>query len=60
MGGAVTNMTAVAKSLAEYDPDQVQGATLTAEEIDRQIELFRISMQTDDDRSSVCSPSGPR
>ena len=52
MGGAVTNMTAVAKSLSQYDPDQVQGATLTHEEIDRQIELYR-SMDADGRRSIV-------
>jgi exopolyphosphatase/guanosine-5'-triphosphate,3'-diphosphate pyrophosphatase len=41
MGGALTNMTAVALSLAPYDPDRVHGAELTRDEIDRQIELFR-------------------
>ena len=41
MGGAITNMTAVSKALAAYDPDQIQGATLTAAEIDRQIEMYR-------------------
>jgi exopolyphosphatase / guanosine-5'-triphosphate,3'-diphosphate pyrophosphatase len=40
MGGAITNITAVALRLSEYDPDQVQGATVTAEEMDRQIELY--------------------
>jgi exopolyphosphatase / guanosine-5'-triphosphate,3'-diphosphate pyrophosphatase len=34
-------MTAVAKALAAYDPDQIQGATLTAAEVDRQIEMYR-------------------
>ena len=41
MGGAITNMTAVAKSLAKYDPDIVQGSVLDLTEIDRQIELYR-------------------
>ena len=51
MGGAVTNMTAVSKSLAAYDPDQVQGATLTTDEIDRQIELYRT--KTADERRQI-------
>jgi exopolyphosphatase/guanosine-5'-triphosphate,3'-diphosphate pyrophosphatase len=41
MGGAVTNMTAVSLRLDPYDPDAVQGATLTRDEVDRQIELYR-------------------
>ena len=41
MGGAITNITAVSLSLATYDPDAVQGATLTLSEVDRQIELYR-------------------
>jgi exopolyphosphatase/guanosine-5'-triphosphate,3'-diphosphate pyrophosphatase len=41
MGGAVTNMTAVSLRLAEYDATRVQGAVLTEEEIDRQIEIYR-------------------
>lgn len=41
MGGAVTNLTAVSLALAPYDPDVVQGATLRADEVDRQIELYR-------------------
>ena len=41
MGGATTNITAVALGLAEYDPERVQGATISREEIDRQIELYR-------------------
>ena len=43
MGGGVTNITAVAKGLAEYDPEVVQGAAIDAAEIDRQIELYRIA-----------------
>ena len=41
MGGALTNMTAVALGLRAYDPDQVHGARLDRTEIDRQIELYR-------------------
>jgi exopolyphosphatase/guanosine-5'-triphosphate,3'-diphosphate pyrophosphatase len=41
MGGAVTNLTAVMLRLATYDPDAVHGARLGADEVDRQIELFR-------------------
>jgi exopolyphosphatase/guanosine-5'-triphosphate,3'-diphosphate pyrophosphatase len=52
MGGAVTNLTAVSLSMAKYDPDKVQGAVLTAAEIDRQIELYR-SMDADERRSIV-------
>ena len=35
MGGAVTNLTAVALGLTAYDPDAIQGATLTSDEVDR-------------------------
>ena len=41
MGGAVTNICAVKLGLAIYDPGAVQGATLDAAEIERQIELYR-------------------
>jgi len=41
MGGGITNMTAVMLELDPYDPNRVQGATLTAEEVDRQIERYR-------------------
>jgi exopolyphosphatase/guanosine-5'-triphosphate,3'-diphosphate pyrophosphatase len=41
MGGAITNMTAVMFELDPYDPDRVQGATLTTAEVDRQIERNR-------------------
>lgn len=43
MGGAITNLAAVARGLAAYDPEIVQGTTLDAAEIDRQIELYRTS-----------------
>jgi exopolyphosphatase / guanosine-5'-triphosphate,3'-diphosphate pyrophosphatase len=41
MGGAITNMTAVMYGLAVYDPERVQGSTLSRAEVDRQIELYR-------------------
>ena len=41
MGGAMTNITAVKLGLARYDPDAVQGAILSREDIDRQIEMYR-------------------
>jgi exopolyphosphatase/guanosine-5'-triphosphate,3'-diphosphate pyrophosphatase len=41
MGGAATNLAAVALSLAPYDPEIVRGATVEAAEIDRQIALYR-------------------
>jgi exopolyphosphatase/guanosine-5'-triphosphate,3'-diphosphate pyrophosphatase len=46
MGGALTNLTAVALALSEYDPDRVHGAHLARAEIDRQIELYRSSDAT--------------
>jgi len=41
IGGAVTNLTAVKLALADYDPDAIRGAVLEADEVDRQIELYR-------------------
>jgi exopolyphosphatase/guanosine-5'-triphosphate,3'-diphosphate pyrophosphatase len=41
LGGAMTNLTAVALGLRTYDPDAVQGAILTRSEVERQIELYR-------------------
>ena len=41
MGGAITNMTAVMLGLERYDPDAVQGAVLSRDEVDRQVELLR-------------------
>lgn len=41
MGGAVTNIAAVSLGLSEYDPERIQGAVITTEEIDRQIDLYR-------------------
>jgi len=52
MGGGITNITAVALGLAEYDPSRVQGAVITSDEIDRQIELYR-STDADARRSII-------
>jgi exopolyphosphatase / guanosine-5'-triphosphate,3'-diphosphate pyrophosphatase len=41
MGGTVTNLAAVKHSLAQYDPNVVQGTVLDIAEIDRQIEQYR-------------------
>ncbi len=40
MGGAVTNLTAVSLALCPYDPDRIQGATLTGAEVERQIARY--------------------
>jgi exopolyphosphatase / guanosine-5'-triphosphate,3'-diphosphate pyrophosphatase len=40
MGGAVTNLTAVSLELSPYDPDRIQGATLTRAEVERQVALY--------------------
>ena len=51
MGGAVTNMAAVSQELAEYDPAAVQGAVLTRDEIERQIELY--AARSADERRAI-------
>jgi exopolyphosphatase/guanosine-5'-triphosphate,3'-diphosphate pyrophosphatase len=40
MGGAVTNLTAVSLALSPYDPDRIQGATLSHAEVERQIARY--------------------
>ena len=52
MGGATTNLTAVSLSLDPYDPDVVQGATITSKEVARQIALYS-SMDQEARRSIV-------
>lgn len=52
MGGAVTNITAVSLGLVDYDPDAIQGAIVTAAEIDRQIELYR-ALHAEERRSVI-------
>ena len=51
MGGAVTNMVAVQRSMGTYDPDAVQGTTLERSEVERQIELYR--SRNDEERRSI-------
>ena len=51
MGGALTNLAAVAHGLAVYDPDVVHGSQLDRAEIDRQIELYRT--RTADERRAI-------
>ncbi len=48
----MTNITAVSLSLEAYDPDLVQGATVRADEVERQIEMYR-SMGQDERRGIV-------
>jgi exopolyphosphatase/guanosine-5'-triphosphate,3'-diphosphate pyrophosphatase len=43
MGGAITNMAAVAHELEEYDPAAIQGSVLGRDEVERQIERYRTS-----------------
>ena len=52
MGGAVTNIAAVAHGLATYDPDVMNGSILETSEIDRQIGRYR-SMDTEARRTIV-------
>lgn len=40
MGGAVTNLTSVSLALSPYDPDRIQGATLTRSEVETQIARY--------------------
>ncbi len=60
MGGAVTNIAAVKHELETYDPAVIQGTVLTAAEVDRQIELYR--MRSADERREIvgCNPTEPR
>jgi exopolyphosphatase / guanosine-5'-triphosphate,3'-diphosphate pyrophosphatase len=41
MGGAVTNLAAVAQQLDPYDPDRIRGFVLERAEVERQVELYR-------------------
>ena len=41
IGGAITNLAGVELGLERYEPERVRGFTLTAAEVDRQIELYR-------------------
>ena len=52
MGGAISNIAAVSKQMAQYDPEAIQGTVLERAEIDRQIELYR-SRDADERRRIV-------
>jgi exopolyphosphatase/guanosine-5'-triphosphate,3'-diphosphate pyrophosphatase len=41
MGGTSTNLAAIMHGLDRYDPDVVHATVVDADEIDRQIEVFR-------------------
>ena len=51
IGGAVTNLAAVKHELPTYDSNVVQGTVLDTDDIDRQIELYRI--RTADERREI-------
>jgi exopolyphosphatase / guanosine-5'-triphosphate,3'-diphosphate pyrophosphatase len=51
MGGTITNIAGVKHKLAKYDPDIVQGSTIDANEIDRQIEMY--STRDVEDRRAI-------
>ena len=40
MGGTVTSMGAVKHKMAKYDPDVIQGSTLTLADVEEQIEVY--------------------
>lgn len=52
IGGTVTSMGSVKLKMERYDPDLIQGAALTRDDVDGLITLFR-SMQLDDRRKIV-------
>jgi len=41
MGGTVTSLGAVFHEMKVYDPDVIQGSTLTLAEVERQVKMFR-------------------
>jgi exopolyphosphatase / guanosine-5'-triphosphate,3'-diphosphate pyrophosphatase len=51
MGGALTNLAAVERGLAVYDPHAIHGTGLGRADIDRQIELYRT--RSADERRAV-------
>jgi len=51
MGGNVTSITAVKFGMKKYDPDKVQGAVLTKEEVSNQIEIYL--SKTVEERKSI-------
>ena len=40
MGGTVTSMGAVKHKMVKYDPDVIQGSSLTREDVEEQIEAY--------------------
>lgn len=42
MGGTVTSLGAVHHLMSVYDPDVIQGSTLSLAEVERQVEMYRI------------------
>ena len=42
IGGTSTNLAAVSRALAAYDPDVVHGTVIDLAEVDRQIEVYRL------------------
>ena len=60
MGGAVTNLTAVAHGLEPYDPDVVQEPSSTSPRSSGRSRSTRAGLPTSAGRSLACSPSAPR
>ena len=51
MGGTVTSMGAVKHKMAKYDPDVIQGSTLTLADVEAQIEAY--SSKTIEERKEI-------
>jgi len=51
MGGTVTSMGAVKHKMAEYNPDVIQGSTLTLTDVEEQIEAY--SSKTIEERKEI-------
>ncbi|MCL2215750.1 MAG: Ppx/GppA family phosphatase [Defluviitaleaceae bacterium] len=51
MGGTVTSMGAVKHKMAKYDPDVIQGSTLTLTDVEEQIEAY--SSRTIEERKDI-------
>ncbi|MDP8220563.1 MAG: Ppx/GppA phosphatase family protein [Candidatus Stygibacter frigidus] len=41
IGGTVTSMGAVMHKMTKYDPDVIQGSTITLQEVNRQLEMYK-------------------
>ena len=57
IGGTATNLAAVKHGLATYDPDRVHGTILDVTELDRQIELYRVSSADERRRIAGLQPA---